>query len=163
MPQKITPNLWFDTEAEEAAEFYTSIFPNSRIVMTANYTEASPSRAGTVMVVAFELDGQRFVGINGGDQFKFSEAISLQVDCKDQAEIDYYWDKLTAGGGSEGPCGWCKDRYGLSWQVVPEGMDEFFADSDPERARRAMEAMYKMGKIDMAAMKAAGEGVPAAG
>lgn len=162
MYQRITTNLWFDNQAEEAAEYYCSIFENSRIVSKANYTEAGPGAPGSVMVVEWELDGQRFVGINGGPQFKFSEAISLQVNCKDQAEIDYYWERLTADGGEEGPCGWCKDRYGLSWQVTPTGMDELFADADKDRAKRAMEAMFGMKKIDIAALEAAADGrVPA--
>jgi predicted 3-demethylubiquinone-9 3-methyltransferase (glyoxalase superfamily) len=158
--QRIVPNLWFDGQAEEAADFYTSIFPNSRIVSVANYTEAGPGEPGTPMVVEFELDGERVVGINGGPQFTFSEAVSLQVNCKDQAEVDYYWDRLT-DGGEEGPCGWCKDRFGLSWQVTPEGMDEIFSDPDKDKARRAMEAMFGMRKLDLAALKAAAEGVPA--
>ena len=133
---KIVPNLWFDTEAEEAAEFYISVFKNSRIVNVTRYTEAGPRPAGTVMTVEFELDGQRFVGINGGPEFTFDEAVSFQIDCEDQDEVDYYWEKLTEGG-EEGPCGWLKDRYGLSWQVVPTGMDEIFSDPDPERAPRA--------------------------
>jgi predicted 3-demethylubiquinone-9 3-methyltransferase (glyoxalase superfamily) len=161
MQQRITPNLWFDTEAEEAAEFYTSVFPNSRIVSVAHYTEAGPRPAGTVMVVEWELDGQRFVGINGGPEFKFSEAVSLQINCETQEDIDYYWDKLTEGG-EEGPCGWCKDKYGLSWQVTPTGMDELFSDPDPTRAERAMRAMFEMKKLDIAALKAAADGVPAA-
>lgn len=121
----------------------------------------SPGETGTVMVVEWELDGQRFVGINGGPLFKFSEAISLQVNCEDQDEIDYYWDKLSEGG-EEGPCGWLKDRYGLSWQVTPVGMDELFSDPDPERANRAMKAMLEMKKLDVAALKAAADGVPSA-
>jgi predicted 3-demethylubiquinone-9 3-methyltransferase (glyoxalase superfamily) len=161
MPQKIVPNLWFDTEAEEAADFYTSVFPNSRVVNVAHYTEAGPRPAGTVMTVEFELDGERFVGINGGPQFNFSEAVSFQITCKDQEEIDYYWDRLT-DGGEEGPCGWAKDRFGLSWQVAPTGMDELFSHPDPERARRAMEAMLGMRKLDIAALNAAADGVPAA-
>ena len=156
----IVPNLWFDTQAEEAANFYISVFPNSRIANVINYTEAGPRPAGTVMVVEFVLDGQRFVGINGGPQFTFDEAVSFQIDCADQEEVDYYWDKLSEGG-SEGPCGWLKDRFGLSWQVVPTGMDELFADPDPERARRAMEAMLKMGKLDVAALQRAADGAPA--
>jgi predicted 3-demethylubiquinone-9 3-methyltransferase (glyoxalase superfamily) len=159
MQQRITPNLWFDTEAEEAAEFYTSVFKNSRIVSVTHYTEAGPREAGTVLTVEFELDGQRFVGINGGPQFKFDEAVSFEIHCEDQEEIDYYWEKLTEGG-SESQCGWLKDRYGLSWQVVPTGMEELFADRDPERARRAMEAMLKMGKLDIAALRSAADGVP---
>jgi predicted 3-demethylubiquinone-9 3-methyltransferase (glyoxalase superfamily) len=161
MQQKIIPNLWFDTEAEEAAEFYVSVFKNSsRIVNVARYTDAGPRPAGTVMTVEFELDGQRFVGINGGPQFKFDEAVSFQITCEDQDEVDYYWDLLTEGG-SESQCGWLKDRYGLSWQVVPTGMEEIFADPDPERARRAMEAMFTMSKIDVAALRSAADGVPA--
>jgi predicted 3-demethylubiquinone-9 3-methyltransferase (glyoxalase superfamily) len=161
MLQKIVPNLWFDTEGEEAAEFYVSVFPNSRVLNVARYTEAGPRDAGTVMTVEFELDGQRFVAINGGPDFRFSEAVSFQVTCADQQEIDYYWERLTSDGGADGPCGWCKDRYGLSWQVVPDGMDELFADPDPARATRAMEAMLGMRKLDIAALHAAAEGVPA--
>jgi len=159
MPQKITPNLWFDTEAEEAAKFYVSIFPNSRILRTLPYTE-STSKAGQVMTVEFELDGERFVGINGGPQFKFSEAISFQINCDDQQAIDYYWEKLT-DGGEEGPCGWCRDKFGLSWQVTPAGIDDLFSDADPARADRAMQAMFGMRKLDIAALHAAADGVPA--
>jgi len=161
MPQRIVPNLWFDTEAEEAAAFYVSVFDNARIVNVTHYTEAGPRPAGTVMTVEFELDGQRFVGINGGPQFTFSEAVSLAITCKDQDEVDRYWEKLTEGG-EEGPCGWLKDRYGLSWQVVPEGMDELFADRDQTRVQRAMQAMFGMRKLDIAALRAAADGVPAA-
>jgi predicted 3-demethylubiquinone-9 3-methyltransferase (glyoxalase superfamily) len=160
MLQKIVPSLWFDTEAEEAAGFYASVFPNSRIVAVARYTEAGPRPAGMVMTVEFELDGQRFVGINGGDQFTFSEAVSFQITCEDQAEIDYYWERLS-DGGSEGPCGWLRDRYGLSWQVVPTGMEELFADPDQSRAQRAMEAMLGMTKLDVAALRDAADGVHA--
>jgi predicted 3-demethylubiquinone-9 3-methyltransferase (glyoxalase superfamily) len=160
MQQKITPNLWFDTEAEEAAEFYTSVFENSRIVHVARYTEAGPRTAGMVMTVEFELDGQRFIGINGGPQFKFDEAVSLMISCETQEEVDFYWERLTEGG-EESQCGWLKDRYGLSWQVVPAGMEEVFSDPDPERARRAMEAMLKMRKLDIAALRRAADGVPA--
>ena len=160
MPQKIVPNLWFDTQAEEAAEYYCSIFEDSRIVNVARYTDVGPGEPGTVMTVEWELNGQRFVGINGGPQFTFSEAVSFQVNCADQEEVDFYWEKLSEGG-SEGPCGWLKDRYGLSWQVVPEGMDALFADPDPQRAERAMQAMLQMGKIDVAALREAADGVPA--
>ena len=157
MPQhKIVPNLWFDTEAEDAAEFYITVFKDSRIVNLTHYTDAGPRQAGTVMTVEFELDGQRFVGINGGPQFTFSEAVSFQITCEDQDEVDYYWERLSEGG-SEGPCGWLKDRYGLSWQVVPEGMVELFDDADPARAQRAMQAMLKMRKLDVAALQAAAE------
>ena len=155
---RIAPNLWFDTEAEEAAQFYTSIFKNSKVVSSARYPEGAPREAGMVMVVEFELDGQRFVGINGGPNFKFNEAISLQIDCGTQEEIDYYWDRLTADGGEEGPCGWCKDRFGVSWQVTPKGMDEVFSDPDPQRAERAMKAMLEMKKLDIAALQRAYEG-----
>jgi predicted 3-demethylubiquinone-9 3-methyltransferase (glyoxalase superfamily) len=161
MQQKITPSLWFDTEAEEAASFYTSVFEDSRIVNVAHYTEAGPREAGTVMTVEFELNGQRFVGINGGPQFTFDEAVSFQINCEDQDEIDYYWDRLTEGG-KEGPCGWLKDRYGMSWQVVPTGMDELFADPDPKRAERAMKAMFAMTKLDIAALRSAADGAAAA-
>jgi predicted 3-demethylubiquinone-9 3-methyltransferase (glyoxalase superfamily) len=157
MQQKIIPNLWFDTEAEEAANFYVSVFKNSRIVFIAHYTEAGPREAGTVMTVEFELDGERFVGINGGPEFTFSEAVSFQVTCDDQAEIDYYWERLTEGG-EEGPCGWLKDKFGLSWQIVPGGMDKMFSDPDPKRAQRAMQAMFGMKKIDVAALEAAADG-----
>jgi predicted 3-demethylubiquinone-9 3-methyltransferase (glyoxalase superfamily) len=160
MAQQIIPNLWFDTEAEEAAEFYTSVFPDSRIVATTHYPEGG-GRAGTVMTVEWECNGQRFVGINGGSQFTFSEAISLLVECEDQREIDYYWEHLTEGG-EEGPCGWLKDRYGVSWQVAPRGVAELFSDADPERARRAFDAMGGMRKLDVAALHAAADGVPAA-
>jgi predicted 3-demethylubiquinone-9 3-methyltransferase (glyoxalase superfamily) len=160
MQQKIVPNLWFDTEAEEAADFYTSVFKNSRIVNTTHYTEAGPRPAGTVMTVEWELDGQRFVGINGGPEFKFSEAVSFQITCEDQDEIDYYWERLSEGG-EEGPCGWLKDKFGLSWQVVPTGMEELFSDPDNSRATRAMEAMLKMGKIDIAELQRAADGVTA--
>ena len=161
MPQRIVPNFWFDGQAEEAAEFYCSVFPNSRVLTVARYTEAGPGPAGSVMTVEFELDGERFVGINGGPEFPFTEAISMQIDCADQAEVDRYWAALT-DGGREDQCGWLKDRYGVSWQVVPPGMAEIFADPDPDRARRAMEAMFGMKKLDLAALKQAADGVPAA-
>ena len=157
---KIVPNLWFDTEAEEAADFYVSVFENGRVLNVARYTEAGPRPAGTVMTVEWEIEGQRFVGINGGPQFKFDEAVSFQVNCETQDEIDYFWEKLSAGG-EEGPCGWVRDRFGLSWQVVPTGMDELFSDPDPERAARAMAAMLKMGKLDVEALRQAADGVPA--
>ena len=147
MTQKITPNLWFDDQAEEAAAFYVSVFPNSRIVDVSHYTEAAPARAGSVMTVEFELDGQRFLGINGGSQFTFDEAVSFAIECADQQEIDYYWERLT-DGGEESQCGWLKDRFGLSWQVIPEGMDRMMADANSPGAKRAMEAMLRMKKID---------------
>jgi len=160
MPQKIIPNLWFDTQAEEAANFYVSVFKDGRIVDVTRYTEAGPREAGTVMTVEFELRGQRFVGINGGPEFTFDEAVSFLISCEDQEEVDYFWEALTEGG-SEGPCGWLKDRYGLSWQVIPEGMAELFSDPDPRRAERAMRAMLGMRKIDLAALRSAADGVPA--
>jgi predicted 3-demethylubiquinone-9 3-methyltransferase (glyoxalase superfamily) len=162
MSSQIVPNLWFDTQAEEAAEFYVSVFGDGRIINKTHYTEAGPREAGSVMTVEWEIRGQRFVGINGGPEFSFTEAVSFQVTCADQEEIDHYWEALTAGGGSEGPCGWCKDRYGLSWQVVPEGMEELFADPDTSRAERAMKAMLGMKKLDVAALRAAADGVAAA-
>lgn len=160
MPHPIVPNLWFDTEAEEAASFYTTIFPNSKILTVARYTDAGPGPAGTVMRVEFELNGNRFVGINGGPQFHFSEAVSFQITCDDQQEVDYYWDRLT-DGGQESQCGWLKDRYGLSWQVVPTGMEDVFADPDPARAHRAMQAMLGMRKIDIDELRHAADDTPA--
>ena len=152
--QKITPFLWFDTRAEEAAKFYTSVFPNSRIVTTARYGDAGPGPKGSVMTVVFELDGQRMIALNGGPQFKFTEAISLSVDCKDQKEVDHYWTKLCQGG-QESMCGWLKDRYGLSWQVTPSILGELLSSPDAKKAKRVMEAMLKMKKIDIAALEAA--------
>jgi predicted 3-demethylubiquinone-9 3-methyltransferase (glyoxalase superfamily) len=161
MQQQIVPNLWFDTEAEQAAEFYTSVLPNSRIIGKTHYGENTMREAGMVMTVDWEMNGQRFTGINGGPQFTFSEAVSFLITCDDQDEVDHYWEVLAADGGSHGPCGWLKDKFGLSWQVVPEGMEELFADPDQEKAERAMQAMLKMGKLDIAALRAAAEGVPA--
>lgn len=156
--QKITPCLWFDDQAEEAAKFYTDVFPNSRIVDFARYGEAGREvhgrEPGSVMTVTFELDGQRYTALNGGPHFKFTEAISLSVDCADQGEVDWYWSRLSAGG-EEGPCGWLKDRYGLSWQVVPRRLPELLEDSDPRVAGAAMNAMLAMKKIDIAALEAA--------
>jgi len=154
----IVPNLWFDGQAEEAAAFYISLFPNSRIISVARYPEGSPGEPGTVMTVEWELDGNRFVGINGGPQFPHSEAVSFMIPCKDQAEVDHYWDALTADGGQESQCGWCKDRWGVSWQVVPDGMDVVFANPDPAAAQRGMAAMLQMRKIDVAVLRAAAEG-----
>ena len=156
--QKIVPNLWFDTEAEEAANFYVSVFEDARIVKVTHYGEAGPREAGLVMTVEWELRGQRFVGINGGAQFKFDEAVSFQVECGDQDEVDYFWEKLTAGGGKPGQCGWLTDRFGLSWQIVPAGLEDLVADPDPERAKRAMEAMLKMGKLEIEVVRAAADG-----
>jgi predicted 3-demethylubiquinone-9 3-methyltransferase (glyoxalase superfamily) len=161
MAQPIVPNLWFDTEAEEAAEFYTSVFEDGRILRKTHYTESGPRDAGMVMTVDFEVNGQRFTGINGGPDFKFDEAVSFAVTCETQDELDYYWEKLSEGG-SEGPCGWLKDKYGLSWQVVPAGLDDLFADADPGRADRAMKAMLGMSKLDMDELVRAADGAPAA-
>jgi predicted 3-demethylubiquinone-9 3-methyltransferase (glyoxalase superfamily) len=155
---RITPNLWFDTESEEAAEFYVSVFPNSEVRNVSYYNEAGPRPAGTVLTVEFVLDGQDFTAINGGPQFPFTEAISLLINCADQDEVDYYWAKLSEGG-EEGQCGWLKDRYGVSWQVVPRGMEEMLGDPDPARAQRAMQAMLGMKKLDLAALKAAADQV----
>ena len=152
--RKITPCLWFDTEAEEAANFYTSVFESSRILGISRYGEAGPRPAGTVMTVSFELDGQEFVALNGGPEFRFDEAISFQISCKDQDEVDYYWGKLTEGG-EEGPCGWLKDRFGLSWQIVPTRLMELVEDPDPGTSQRAMQAMLGMKKIDIAAVEEA--------
>ena len=160
MPTTITPNLWFDTQAEEAAEFYISVFPSSRVLNVARYTYAGPREAGMVMTVEFELDCNRFVAINGGPEFTFDEAVSFQITCETQDELDRYWNELT-DGGEEGPCGWLKDRFGLSWQVVPTGMEELFTDPDPTRAARAMKAMLGMRKLDIAALRSAADGVPA--
>jgi predicted 3-demethylubiquinone-9 3-methyltransferase (glyoxalase superfamily) len=151
---KPTPCLWFDTEGEDAARFYTSVFPNSRIVETARYGEAGPREEGTVMVVSFELDGQPFTALNGGPEFRFSEAVSFQIECADQAEVDRYWEALSEGG-EQGPCGWLKDRFGLSWQVVPLRLLELLRDPDAARAQRVMKAMLGMGKIEIAQLEAA--------
>jgi len=152
--QKITPMLWFDSQAGEAAKFYVSIFPKSRILKTARYGDSGPGPKGSVMTVEFELAGQRMTALNGGPHFKFTEAISLVVDCKDQKEVDHYWSKLSKGG-EESMCGWLKDRYGLSWQVTPRILIELVSGPDKKKAKRVMEAMFKMRKIDIAALKAA--------
>ncbi len=153
---RITPNLWFDDQGEQAAEFYVSVFPNSRITNVSRYGENTPGKAGTVMTVQFVLDGHDFTAINGGPQFTFSEAVSFHIACSDQSEVDYYWERL-GDGGSEGPCGWLKDRYGLSWQVVPAALGRLLGDPDPARAQRAMQAMLRMGKLDVAALEAAAD------
>lgn len=157
----ITPNLWFDFQAEEAAGFYVSLFPNSHITNVARYPEGAPGPAGEVMTVDFELDGQPFVAINGGPQFPFTEAVSMMITCASQDELDRYWDALTADGGQESQCGWCKDRFGLSWQVVPEGMEEVFSDPDPTRSQRGMQAMLGMKKLDIEVLRRAADGAPA--
>jgi predicted 3-demethylubiquinone-9 3-methyltransferase (glyoxalase superfamily) len=157
MQKKITPWLWFDTQAEDAARFYTSVFGNSRITDTTRYSDASP-RPGQVMTVSFELDGEQFVALNGGPEFTFTEAVSFQVACESQQEVDRFWAALTADGGEESQCGWLKDKFGLSWQIVPTQLGEILGDPDPERARRAMEAMLKMSKLDIAALRRAADG-----
>ena len=157
MSDKISTWLWFDTEGQAAAEFYCSLFPNSRITEIRRFGEAGPREPGTVMTVSFELDGRAFYALNGGPDFRFSEAISVMVSCEDQEEVDRYWSALTADGGEEGPCGWCKDRWGLSWQVVPKAFDELTNDPDPARAQRAFKAMLGMKKLDVAALQAAAD------
>jgi len=152
---KITPFLWFDDKAEEAAKFYCSVFPNSKIITTTRYGEAGPGPKGSVMTVEFELDGQRVVGLNGGPHFHFSEAFSFTIECKTQAEVDGYWDKLVAGGGEHSQCGWLKDRFGFSWQVVPKVLLEMIADPDPKKAQRTMAAMMKMRKLEIAPLEQA--------
>jgi predicted 3-demethylubiquinone-9 3-methyltransferase (glyoxalase superfamily) len=151
----ITPNLWFDTKGLEAAEFYTSIFPNSRINDIAYYGNANPRQAGTVMTVAFELDGQPFVALNGGPQFTFNEAVSFEIRCESQDEVDRFTERLISDGGEQGPCGWVKDRFGLSWQVVPQHLIELIGDGKGEQAERVMTAMMKMHKLDVAELERA--------
>jgi predicted 3-demethylubiquinone-9 3-methyltransferase (glyoxalase superfamily) len=152
--QRITPFLWFDGQAEEAANFYVSIFPNSKVSATSRYGEAGPGPKGSVMTIAFDLDGLSFTALNGGPMFKFTEAISLVVHCETQAEVDHYWDKLSAGG-QQVQCGWLKDKYGLSWQIVPNALMELVQDKDPAKSQRVMAAMMQMKKIDIAGLKAA--------
>ena len=152
--QKITPNLWFDTEAEEAATFYTSIFEDSQVVKVLRYGEAGPRPAGMVMTVTFELAGQEFTALNGGPEFTFNEAVSLLVNCETQEEVDELWDRLSAGG-EKGPCGWLKDKYGVSWQIVPVVLDEMLQDEDADRTNRVMKAMLQMTKIDINSLEKA--------
>ena len=156
----ITPCLWFDTEGEDAAKLYTSIFPNSKITDVSHYGSAGPRPEGMVMTVGFELDGQKFVALNGGPDFTFNEAISFQVSCKDQEEVDAYWSKLTEGG-EEGPCGWLKDKFGVSWQIVPKVLPELLSNPDPETSQRVMEAMLQMKKIDIDELERAAAAVHA--
>lgn len=163
LAKRITPCLWFDGQAEAAANQYVGIFPNSRIIHVSRYTDAGmevhQQKPGTVMVVAFELDGQSFTALNGGPQFKFNEAVSFQVNCRSQEEIDHYWARLGEGGDSRAQnCGWLKDRFGVSWQVIPDTMSELFAAAGPEGAKRAMTAMLAMKKIDLAALRRAAAG-----
>ncbi|MFF0291986.1 VOC family protein [Kitasatospora sp. NPDC004615] len=158
MAEKISTFLWFDNQAEQAAEFYVSVFRDARVTGVKRYSEAGPGPAGSVMLVSFELFGREYRALNGGPMFTFNEAISLQVDCEDQAEVDRYWELLTADGGQPGQCGWLKDRFGLSWQIVPRRMIELLEDPDPERANRAMTAMLAMTKLDLPALEAAADG-----
>ncbi|GAA2346110.1 VOC family protein [Saccharopolyspora halophila] len=155
--QKIRTNLWFDGQAEEAAEFYCGVFPDSRIVTKQHYTEVGPGEPGTVVTVEFELAGQRFVGINGGPMFTFTEAISLEIVCADQQEVEHYWNRL-GEGGSYVQCGWLKDRYGLSWQVVPQRLNELLATGDEATTDRVMKAMLDMVKLDIAQLEEAARG-----
>jgi len=160
--QKISPFLWFDSNAEEAVDFYVSIFEDSKIKDVSRYGDAGPGPKGQVMVMSFEIEGQEFVALNGGPRFKFTEAVSFVVHCNGQKEVDHYWDKLLEGGGQTQACGWLKDRYGLSWQIIPRRLNELIVDPDRDRARRAMEAMLKMVKIDVAELERAysGDAVP---
>ena len=153
--QKISPFLWFDGNAEEAADFYVSLFKGSKILKIARYGEAGPGPAGAVMVVNFQIEGQDFIALNGGPLFKFTEAISFVINCQTQEEVDHYWNRLTAGGGQESQCGWLKDKYGLSWQVTPTILGELLVDKDQKKAQRVMQAMLQMKKIDIAALKRA--------
>ncbi|MGP3959873.1 VOC family protein [Nonomuraea sp. 3N208] len=155
--QKITTYLWFDNQAEEAAQFYTSLFDDSRILEVQRYPEGAPGPAGKAMIVTFELAGQRFIALNGGPQFKFNESVSLFVDCESQEEVDELWAKLT-DGGEESRCGWLKDRWGLSWQIIPHRLNELLSDPDPARAQRAMQAMLGMAKIDVQVLEKAATG-----
>lgn len=155
---KITPCLWFDKEAEQAVNFYLSVFRDGKVGEVLRYGEGAPMPAGTVLTMTFEAGGVSFIALNGGPHFQFNEAISLSIDCKSQAEVDYYWDRLTADGGKPGQCGWLKDKYGISWQVVPARMIELLKDRDAGRARRAMQAMMQMTKIDIAKAEAAANG-----
>ncbi|MGW9290418.1 VOC family protein [Streptomyces albidoflavus] len=157
--QKITTNLWFDGQAEQAAAFYTSLFEDGRVLGVERFTEAGPGEPGSVVTVTFRLAGQEFVAINGGPEFTFTEAISLSVDCETQEEVDRYWEALTADGGEEVQCGWLKDKYGLSWQIVPRALVELLASSDREAAARATRAMLEMKKLDIQALRDAAAGV----
>jgi predicted 3-demethylubiquinone-9 3-methyltransferase (glyoxalase superfamily) len=153
-----TTCLWFDGQAEDAAHYYVSVFKNSSIGRVGRYTEAGPGPAGSVIAVDFTANGHKFVALNGGPQFKFNEAISFQIYCESQEEIDHYWTKLTENGGEPGPCGWLKDKYGVSWQVIPDGLIDMIGDPDPEKAARTTRAMLSMGKLDIAALRQAYDG-----
>jgi len=156
--QKITPFLWYDDKAEDAANFYVSVFKNSKVLSVNRYGEAGPGPKGTVMIVEFQLEGQEFLALNGGPHFKFTEAISFVINCETQEEVDYFWEKLTADGGAESMCGWLRDKYGLSWQVVPTILSELMQDKDAEKSQRVMKAMLQMKKIDIPTLKRAAEG-----
>ena len=156
--QKITPFLWFDKQAEEAAQFYTSIFKNSKILHVSRYGDGGPGPKGSVMVVNFQLAGQEFTALNGGPRFQFSEAFSFVVNCDNQQEIDEYWSKLTSGGGEESMCGWLKDKFGFSWQIVPTAFGKLMSDKYPKKVNRVMEVLLKMRKLDIAKLQAAAEG-----
>jgi predicted 3-demethylubiquinone-9 3-methyltransferase (glyoxalase superfamily) len=156
--QKIMPCLWFDDRIEDAVNFYTSVFPNAKITNMSRYGDAGPLPKGKVMTATFELDGVEFMALNGGPQFRFTEAISFFVKCKDQAEVDYYWEKLTADGGAESQCGWLKDKFGLSWQIIPDALGRYLGDKDPAKAGRAMQAMLRMKKIDIESLRRAHAG-----
>ena len=153
--QKITSMLWFDGKAEEAAKFYVSIFKNSKMGKVVRYGDAGPGPKGSVMVASFEVEGQEFTALNGGPQFKFNESVSFVVHCKTQQEVDYYWDKLLAGGGQESMCGWLKDKFGLSWQITPDALLELLSDPDPAISQSVMKAMMQMKKIDIEGLKRA--------
>jgi predicted 3-demethylubiquinone-9 3-methyltransferase (glyoxalase superfamily) len=157
MSSKITTCLWFDTEGEEAATFWCSVIPNSKVHGVTPYGDAGPREAGTVLTVEFELDGKPYVALNGGPEYTFTEAVSLQISCEDQDEVDHYWSVLSEGG-EPGPCGWLRDRFGFSWQVVPLALPELLGDPDPQRAQRAMQAMMAMGKIDIQGLRDAADG-----
>jgi predicted 3-demethylubiquinone-9 3-methyltransferase (glyoxalase superfamily) len=156
--QKITPFLWFDKQAEEAAQFYVSIFKNSKILNVSRYGDAGPGPKGSVMVVNFQIAGQEFTALNGGPLFKFSEAFSFVVNCENQQEVDEYWSKLTSGGGQESQCGWLKDKFGFSWQIVPTALAKLMSDKDPANASRVMQALLQMKKIDIATLEEAAKG-----
>jgi predicted 3-demethylubiquinone-9 3-methyltransferase (glyoxalase superfamily) len=156
--QKITPFLWFDKQAEEAAQFYVSIFKNSKILNVSRYGDAGPGPKGSVMVVNFQIAGQEFTALNGGPLFKFSEAFSFVVNCENQQEVDEYWSKLTSGGGQESQCGWLKDKFGFSWQIVPTALAKLMSDKEPAKASRVMQALLQMKKIDIATLEEAAKG-----
>ncbi len=156
--QKITTYLWFDDNAEEAMKFYVSLFKNSKILSTSRYPEGNLGKPGTLMTGQFQLDGQEFIALNGGPQFPFTEAISLLVNCEGQQEVDELWAKLTANGGQESQCGWLKDKFGVSWQIIPRQLGEMIGDKDPVKAKRALDAMLQMKKIDIGAMERARDG-----